>query len=163
MNKINPVKAAIMANKKNCGIHALNDTCYNVCASYKGANTAWNVSPQCEQQCSDFVERLRHDYYGTGYCGHHGPEKPVIWNQVPSYFPYFFERSGDIDTALMQSFSACDSCKYPNECKEKAKTDSYAVEGYRNPLLSKSKNMIFILPLIGIFFLLFLIWLFIKK
>ena len=139
--KIDPVKAAITAHKNgDCGIHALNSACYGVCAAFKGVPNAWAVSEDCGDQCAKFVENLRKDFYGLGYCNHHAPNKPVLWDQSPSFFPQNLNKYGNVPKALAVSLKQCEGTTYPESCKDKARLESYAVVVEKSPQISMSNN-----------------------
>jgi len=126
---INPVKAAAKAYQKgDCGIHALNSACYGVCADFQDVITPWGVSMKCQDQCEDFLEELRWQYYDSGYCGHERPDPPAIWKQVPALFPALYDKNRNIRQSLAMCKKECEKTPYPESCKEKCDLDSYAVE-----------------------------------
>lgn len=138
--KINPVKAVVQAHKdEKCGVHSMVNDCYSVCAAYKGVDNPWSVSPECASQCEMLTEKLRKGFYGLGYCDHHAPNRPVLWNQSPDFFPEQLKKRGDVRTALAISKKLCENTAYPLQCKKKAELQSYAVEQYSD-LSSSSRN-----------------------
>ena len=130
--KINPVKAAVKAHKNgNCGIHNLNDTCFGVCAAFKGSDNNWSISPDCECQCEALIEDMRKADFGVGWCDHQAPRRPVNWNQAPHFFPEYFNHYKSVPKALNACYARCNGLKNNSEqCAIHCKTDSYAVEGY---------------------------------
>jgi len=127
--KINPVRAAVKAHQDgNCGVHAMNSACYDVCAAFKGTDSPWGISDECNGQCEMLVEQLRKDVYGLGYCDHHAPNRPVLWDQTPSFFPEQFKKYKNVPQALAHSLEMCKKTAYPEQCKQRALLHSYAVE-----------------------------------
>lgn len=128
---INPVKAVLkMYKDRNCGIHKVNNACYGICSSFQGSNNNWNIQSDCGDQCAALVNEMRKGKYGVGWCDHHAPNRPVNWGQVPNYFPELFSQYKDVNKALSEAYKRCEYTKLPQECKEKALLDSYAVEQY---------------------------------
>jgi hypothetical protein len=127
--KINPVKAAVMAHKGGyCDINNLNETCFNVCAAFKGSENNWDISPQCADQCEGLVEKMRLETYGLDWCDHHAPRRPVNWNQAPHFFPALFNQCKNVPKALAQCLQKCEGQNLCGECKNNCKVDSYAVD-----------------------------------
>ena len=128
MNKINPVKAAITAYKNgNCGIHELNNACFSVCSAYNGGQTAWDITQPCAKQCDSLIEEMRIKTYGSGYCDHHAPNRPVLWNQIPHYFPNLYNQTKNTSQALQECIMKCRDNKLSEECIKNCKLDSYAI------------------------------------
>ena len=139
--KINPAKAALTAYKNgNCGIQALNSACYGVCAAFKGSPNAWAIGDECAASCEQFVQELRKDFYGSTYCDHHAPNRPVLWDQSPSFFPTNFAKYKNVPKELAVSLKQCENTTYPESCKNKAKLESYAVEEMSAPSVVASSN-----------------------
>ena len=139
--KINPAKAALTAYKNgNCGIQALNSACYGVCAAFKGSPNAWAIGDECAASCEQFVQELRKDFYGSTYCDHHAPNRPVLWDQSPSFFPTNFAKYKNVPKALAVSLKQCEGTTYPESCKDKAKLESYAIEEFSRPVGSSNNN-----------------------
>lgn len=139
--QIDPVKAAVMAHKNgDCDIHYLNDTCYSVCAAFQGGDSAWEVNPECAQQCEKLVECSRRSQYGMPKCDHRRPDRPVLWDQTPHYFPELYKQTRNVKKALDACNAKCEGDRLPNQCKQNCRIDSYAVndpvakviEGYRH-------------------------------
>lgn len=127
--KIDPVKAAIKAHKNgDSDIHNLNDTCYSVCAAFQGGDSAWTVNPQCAKKCESLVECSRESQYGMSKCDHRRPDRPVLWDQTPHYFPDLYKKYKNVENALSQCNMKCKSQNLPNQCMQNCRVDSYAVE-----------------------------------
>lgn len=133
--KIDPVKATSTFYKSGgCGINAMNDACFGVCAAFKGTDNNWNLDPNCELQCEKLIEVMRENTYGMDWCDHHAPMRPVNWDQAPHFFPDMFNRTKNVETALRECEKRCKGTPYPEQCSQNCKLDSYAVvpvkEGY---------------------------------
>src|SRR3990167_4673811 len=95
--KINPVKAVMkMYSDGGCGIQKVNDKCFGICSAFNNSNNNWGISRGCEEECKKLVNDMRFAKYGVGWCQHHAPNRPVAWVQVPSFFPDFFGKYGDV-------------------------------------------------------------------
>lgn len=139
--RINPVKASVITSNESCGIHELNTKCYGVCAAYGGTSSAWNIPPKCEEECDKFVEQLRHDYYGSGYCDHHAPNRPVLWNQSSRFFPYLLEKGNSPSSALTKCKAMCNRIPFHSEqCQDNCDLDRAALESFSFPSPSPNKK-----------------------
>jgi hypothetical protein len=123
--KINPVKASL--DKGYIGIHSFNNACYGVCNAFNDSSNG------CHNQCASFINQLRKNTYGTGYCGHHAPNLPVLWNQIPRFFPKIYNNSYNMSTALQTCKEKCKNTKLPQECNDMCELDAGAVEEYKIP------------------------------
>ena len=130
---INPVKAAVkLYEQGDCGIQGLNEACYSVCASFAGVPNAWTIPEDCAKQCEKFTDKLRMQYYGLSKCDHQAPKRPVLWDQIPDYFPVYLRESKDPVLSLKKCMEKCGNSVYPESCREKCKLNSYAVETFRS-------------------------------
>src|SRR5690606_17263003 len=83
----------------------------------------------CSQTCREYVEKQRVSEFGVGRCDHQTPYIPVIWDQVPHYFPHLLK-----DMTPEQALPVCKKMcadRIPSlslECEDKCITDFYAVE-----------------------------------
>lgn len=132
--KINPVKAVTrMFKEEGCGINTVNDACFGICSAFNNSNNNWMISSDCAKQCETLVNDMRIGKWGLGWCDRHRPDRPVKWVQVPSYFPGYFRETKDVKKALALSYKKCETTSLPQECKNKALLESYAVEKLPSP------------------------------
>lgn len=125
MVKINPRKAVNAMG--DCEIRKANDACYNICAAFSKSSNAWDINPDCEMECEKLVNDLRIKKYGVGWCDHHAPNRPVIWNSNDNFFPMFFDKNKNVKESLNMCFTHCDKTRTPNECKEKCLLHANAI------------------------------------
>lgn len=146
---INPVKATCMKySGRDHGIQGLNDTCFNVCASYSETYDTYNMDPACVKACEDFIEQRKREIFGVGSCDHQVPYRPVAWQETPRYFPKLLKKGLNPD----QARSTCKNlCKQKTgllspQCEEDCDTDANALEFFEEPkpqirsLKSPAKN-----------------------
>jgi len=134
---INPVKATCMKySGRDHGIQGLNDTCFNVCASYSETYDTYNMDPSCVKACEDFIEKRKREIFGVGSCDHQVPYRPVAWQETPRYFPKLLRKGLNPD----QARSACKNlCKQKTgslsaQCEEDCDTDANAIELFEKPI-----------------------------
>jgi hypothetical protein len=112
---ISPASATIKhCEKKKCGIQEINDICYRVASAFSGSDV-WNVPPKYSTECDNIVEMARKDIYGVGYCDHKTPYKPLILNP-PSEFVRLYNKSNNVEKALVECKKLCAKGRNPNEC-----------------------------------------------
>jgi len=133
MVKINPVKATrAKYESSDCQMADVNNTCYEICAAFSGTTDPYNMDPACTKACDDYIEQRRLTLYGVGWCDHHAPNKPVIWNQVPNFVPNLVRKGVSPNQALQQGMEMC--AKYVptlvEECKNKCQLHYNAIEQY---------------------------------
>jgi hypothetical protein len=131
---VNPVKGACSKCDKNplAGIHAYNNACFDICASFSGTSDPYMGDPVCQKTCDDFINKKREEMFGVGYCDHQQPYRPVLWNDVPAYFVSEIKNGKKPDDALKDSIMLCKEFS-PNkfsECEEKQKMLYNSVEEY---------------------------------
>lgn len=128
--KIDPVKATCMKYAgQSKGIQKLNDTCFNVCASYSGTYDTFEMDPACTKACEDFIEKRRIEIFGVGSCDHQVPYRPVAWDAYPSYFPQLLRKGHSPNNALKECKRLCsvNAVNRVEDCQETCETDFYAL------------------------------------
>lgn len=130
--KINPVKATLQKyENEDCGIHALNDTCFGICGAFSGTNDVYNMDPDCTKACEVLINDARIKKYGVGICDHQAPYRPVLWEQVPHYFPGILNRGYEPKTARKMCLAKCQKMMPgSDECVSNCNTDFNAVVYY---------------------------------
>lgn len=130
--KINPVKAtcAKVATEPGSGIQTMNDTCFGICAAFSGTNDIYNMDPECTKSCVDLIEQKRIEKYGVGWCDHHAPYRPVVWDSPPHFIPGLLRSGLNPKQALQKCRQMCVE-RVPmltSECQERCEVDFMAIE-----------------------------------
>lgn len=139
--KINPVKGIEKKIKRggDVGIMERNNDCYGICGAFSNnSGNSYMIDKSCGDRCDSYIEEQRHKFYGTGSCGHQAPYRPVLWNEVPHYFPALLNKGLSLEEALTKCKYYCEN---NNECKEACQLHHDSVERFtmENPLLSGDK------------------------
>jgi hypothetical protein len=142
---LNPVKGACSKCDKNplAGIHAYNNACFDICASFSGTFDPYMGDPVCQRTCDEFINRKKEEMFGVGYCDHQQPYRPVLWNDVPAYFVKELKNGKNPEEALKYSIMLCKEFS-PNkfsECEEKQKMLYNSVEKYEVPPIDFSYSV----------------------
>jgi hypothetical protein len=128
--KINPVRATLLKYKDgNCGLQAINDTCFGICAAFNGVENSQTIDPSCAKSCEELIESRRIAKFGVGSCDHQAPYRPVVWDQVPHYLPQLLKKIPDSRKAKQVCMKMCDE-RVPNmdtDCKINCETDYNAI------------------------------------
>jgi len=143
--EIDPVKAATTAYKNgNCGLNKLNNACFSVCAAFEGASSPWDVSRSCAANCNVLNDIMRREVYGQDQCDHPGPVRPVLWGNIPHYFPSLYSKMKNVENARCECIKMCDSnLKNSKACRDNCMLDSYAiVEKFSAPKDTQSSQPI---------------------
>jgi len=110
-------------------LNAVNSDCYEICAAFTDAPTAYDSDTACQAACKGLIDKKRRELYGVGECDHQQPYLPLIWNQTPNYFPKLLKTGLDPVSALKQCNRYCETV--PNlveECQAKCQLHFDAVE-----------------------------------
>lgn len=129
--EINPVNATINKCQKNgCGVNCLSNTCYNICAAFNGAQSVYDIDPQCAKMCQNLVDSKKDQMYGDEYrMSRRFPQKPpVMMDNTPKYFPSLFEKHKNKEVAKKLCYQMCDGDNNELECKEWCDVLSNAVQ-----------------------------------
>jgi hypothetical protein len=129
--RLNPVRAVKKLGYSKRDIIGPSDKCYSICAAYSSRDNAYNITPDCEKQCKDFVEKRRYEVYGVGRCDHQAPYRPVIWDNIPRYVPLLLKDGKSPEQVLEEAKKMC--MKVPNlynECVDMCNLDYDAIESY---------------------------------
>jgi hypothetical protein len=127
---VNPVKATCekFTGMDAYDVQGISDTCYGICAAYSGTTDAYNVDPACAKMCKNFVEQRKKQVFGVGSCDHQAPYLPVIWDQVPRFFPKLWKKFGNPEEALQKCNALCEKNFYDKECQSYCNLDYNALQ-----------------------------------
>jgi hypothetical protein len=127
--KLNPVKAVCNLGFSKRDIIGPSDKCFGICAAFSSGNDAFNIQPQCEKDCNDFIEQRRYEVYGVGKCDHQAPARPVIWDNIPRFVPNLMKQGKTPEEALSIGIKMCKNVKnLYNECVDLCNLDYSAIE-----------------------------------
>jgi hypothetical protein len=130
--KINPCKAVTQEiSSSGCDINNINNLCYGICDSF-GRVYGSEVEGQCRDRCANMISRKKKDL-GTTDCNKRQPLPPPSWFQVPDYYPELLKETQRPDKAYKMCQAMCKNSSYPNDCLDKCRINSDAVENYPNP------------------------------
>ena len=110
--KLNPVKAVY--NMKKWGprdINGISDSCYGICAAFSSGDDAFNIQPECEKSCKEYIEQRKHEIYGVGSCDHQAPYRPVIWDNIPRFVPKLMKKGKTPEEALSLGKKMCEKLR----------------------------------------------------
>jgi hypothetical protein len=119
--EINPIKSV----SSNCDINTINNDCYGICYSF-GDVYGSDMKKKCESQCRDILTIKKHSM-GRTECNLRRPTPPVMWNQIPAYYPRLLYSTGDPEKAYTMCCSMCGKSRLPNSCKEKCRLDADSI------------------------------------
>ena len=110
-----------------CDINNINNCCYNIVAGYVGSAKYPEIinsqyAKKC-QQCIDISTKMN----GKTPCYWRNFRKPVIYTQVPHYFPEYYKECGDKQKALVMCKQQCLTSGYPGECIEQCQLEADAL------------------------------------
>jgi len=143
--RLNPVKATCALDWSKKDIIGPSDTCFGICTAFSSGNDPYNIQPECNKACEDYVERKKYEIFGVGSCDHQVPYKPVIWDNIPRFFPQLLmQKKLSPEQALPMCKTMCGNV--PNlveECIDFCNLDYSAVEAYNSgqkPKMQKSST-----------------------
>jgi len=124
--KLNPC-VPCMRKHDPCDINSINNCCYNICAGYIGSSKYPEIiNSHCAKMCQQCVNKST-QLNGKAPCYWRNFDKPVIYTQVPHYFPEYFNQTKNKNQALAMCKNACNSSSHPGECCEQCQLDADAL------------------------------------
>lgn len=117
--------------KEYRGVNMLNSTCFETCGAYSSPNflNSLYVSPDCSKQCVDLVwDWKMKNVVGADGCYPQSYQPPVLWNNVPHYFPTLLMKTKNKKESLDACIKLCDKKSVDKgTCKEFCITDADAI------------------------------------
>jgi len=134
--KINPLKG--LQKNEICELVPVNNACFDICSAFSNSSNAWDINPECENECLKIVNDYRIKKYGVGWCDHHAPNRPVIWNRA--IFPQYLNQTNNPEQALQLCYNDCEKTSTPLECKKRCKLHYDSIEYKENFKHSNNDN-----------------------
>lgn len=111
----------------SCDINNINNCCYNIVAGYVGSAKYPEIieseyAKKC-QKCIEYSTKMN----GKSLCYWRNFRKPVIYTQVPHYFPDYYKQCGSKQEALRMCKQQCLNSSYPGECIEQCQLEADAL------------------------------------
>jgi len=124
--EINPCKAVRQKlHDSDCDINTMNDLCYGISRAYRDVYGD-DVGKSLDKSCADLISEKKCSNQQTD-CYMKRPSPPLIFNNIPHFFPKLLKESNKPRKSYEKCCSMCDNSRYPNTCKENCRTDADAV------------------------------------
>ena len=106
-------------------INTINDKCYEISNAY-GKTFGKDIEKQLNQQCEHIIKQKKHKLNYTN-CYMKKPSRPVIWNQVPHFFPDLLKQYKDPEKAYKLCCQRAENSSFPEEALNHCLLDFMAI------------------------------------
>ena len=102
-------------------INSISDSCYRISKAY-GDVYGKKVEEELDSKCSKMLSEYKASF-GRDDCNLRRPVKPVVFNQVPHFFPELLKSGASPEQAYKGCISKCKDTRYGNTCSKYCKMD----------------------------------------